>query len=89
MSTYAYLTNGHGSYEITLELRDGDDQVQWSWNAPKPILLESPLVRHQFTLYDIVLQFPEPGRYDLLLLANGTEVARHVLHVHLRHPEQR
>jgi hypothetical protein len=89
MSTYAYLTNGHGSYGLTLEMRDSEDQVQWTWKSPKPIQLESPLVRHQFALYDLVLNFPEPGRYDLLLLADGTELARHVLHVHMRHPEQR
>jgi hypothetical protein len=87
LSIYAALTCGHGSYALTLQLRDGDDQPQWAWDCPKPIRLDNPLVQHQFTLYDVVLEFPRPGRYDLVLLANGSEVARHALHV--RAPDQR
>jgi hypothetical protein len=81
LSIYAHLTCGHGSYALTLQLRDGDDQQLWVWDCPKPIRLDNPLVQHRFTLYDAVLEFPEPGRYDLVMLANGAEVARHALHV--------
>jgi hypothetical protein len=85
MSVYAYLTCGHGVYALALQLRDSEDQVQWAWGTPQPIRLENPLMREQFTLYDAVLPFPEPGRYDLVLLANGAELARHALHVRQSH----
>jgi hypothetical protein len=81
MSIYAYLTCGHGTYALALQLRDSDDEVRWSWDCPEPIQLENPLERHEFTLYDAVVPFPQPGRYDLMFLANGEELARHVLHV--------
>jgi hypothetical protein len=81
LSIYAHLTGGHGSYAITLQLRDCDDTQVWVWDCPKPIRLDDPLAQHRFTLYDAVLEFPEPGRYDLVMLANGAEVARHALHL--------
>ena len=80
MSIYAHLTCGHGSYAIALQLRNGADEVLWAWDCPRAIRLESPLAQHRFTLYDAVLKFPEPGRYDLVMFANGAELARHALH---------
>jgi hypothetical protein len=80
MSIYAHLTCGHGAYAIALQLRNGDDQTVWAWDCPQPIRLEDPLAQHRFTLYDAVMTFPEPGRYDLVMLTNGAELARHALH---------
>jgi hypothetical protein len=80
MSIYAHLTCGHGTYALRLELRNGDDQVLWAWDCPQAIRLDNPLAQHRFTLYDAVLEFPEPGKYDLVMLANGAELARHALH---------
>ncbi len=80
MSIYAHLTCGHGDYAVALQLRDGDDEVVWAWNCPQPIRLDSPLEQHRFTLYDVVLEFPTASRYDLVMFANGAELARHALH---------
>jgi hypothetical protein len=80
-SIYANLTCGHGDYELALRLHDTEDRLLWEWLSPEPITLATPLEQHEFTLYDAILEFPEPGRYDLLLLANGEELSRHALHV--------
>jgi hypothetical protein len=80
MSIYADLTCGHGAYAMTLQLLDDADDELWRWDWPQTIRLENPLVYHLLTLYDAVLELPEPGRYDLVLLANGSELARHALY---------
>jgi hypothetical protein len=80
LSIYAHLTCGHGAYSLTLRLLDGDDEVLWGWDCPQVIRLEGPLAQHRFTLYDAVMELPGPGRYDLVLFANGSELARHALH---------
>jgi len=81
LSIFAQLTCGHGDYDLVLQLWDTEDCVLWEWQCPKPIRLLSPLVPHRFTLDDALLEFPRPGRYDLLLLANGEAVARHALQI--------
>jgi hypothetical protein len=88
MSIYAHLTCGHGSYALALQLRDAGDRATWLWDCPKPILLDNPLSQHRFTLHDARITFPEPGRYDLVLLTNGEEVARHALHARLLEPRR-
>ena len=79
MSIYAHLTCGHGAYAIVLQLQNADDQVLWSWDCPEPICLDNPLAQHRFTLHDAIMEFPEPGRYALVMVANGAELARHAL----------
>jgi hypothetical protein len=80
LSVYAHLTCGHGSYEVALQLRDAEEEAIWEWTCPAPIELANPLDQHRLTLRDAILGFPKPGRYDLLLLADGQELARHALH---------
>ncbi len=87
LSVYAHLTCGHGEYDMALQLWDTEDRALWQWQSPTPIRLSSPLDQHRFSLYDAVLKFPAAGRYDLQLLANGQEVARHALHI-MRAPGQ-
>jgi len=82
LSVYAHLTGGHGVYQMALELRDGDDQVAWRWQAPVPLRYDEPLRSHRLVLYDAILHIPGPGRYDLVLLANGEDLAHHALEVH-------
>jgi hypothetical protein len=38
-----------------------------------------PLLSERLALSDIVINFPRPGRYNLVILANGDELAQHVL----------
>jgi hypothetical protein len=65
-------------------LRDDDLEVVWSWQWPEPLRHQDPLEPHHVILHGAVLEFPRPGRYDLLLLADGEEVARHGLQVRQR-----
>jgi hypothetical protein len=81
VSIYAHLTNGHGDYELSLQLRDADESVRWEWLCPEPIPLPDPLRYHRFTLYDVILEFAEPGRHSLVMFANGQESARHALNI--------
>jgi hypothetical protein len=81
LSLYADLCGGHGAYELALELRDEDLETVWGWRWPEPIRHGNPLEPHHVILHDAVLKFPRPGRYDLVLLANGEDVAHHGLEV--------
>jgi hypothetical protein len=81
LAVYVHLTGGHGAYELQLQLRDGEERPLWGWRAPRSIRLADPLAQQRVTLYDAVLGFPRPGRYFLVLLANGEELARHALQV--------
>jgi hypothetical protein len=58
-----------------------DLEAVWGWRRPEPIRHGSPLEPYPGILHDLVLEFPRPGRYDLVLLANGADVAHHGLQV--------
>ncbi len=52
----------------------GEDSVR----RPYPEAKQRELTRDEKERLP-VLKFPRPGRYDLILLANGEELARHML----------
>lgn len=79
LSLYADLCGGHGTYGLALELRDEGLEAVWGWRWPEPIHHPDPLLPYHVILHDAVLEFPRPGRYQLVLLANGAEVAHHTL----------
>ncbi len=81
LAIFTHLTDGHGRYELDLEVRDADDNSIWRWHVPDPLVLENPFRSHHFTVRNIRPQVPRPGRYHVVLLANGDEVARHALQV--------
>jgi hypothetical protein len=84
LSLYADLCGGHGTYQLALESRDEDLEAVWKWQWPEPTRYEDPLYPRHVILHDAVLEFPRPGRYDLVLLANGEDVSHHGLEVVLR-----
>jgi len=86
LSLYADLCDCHGTYELGLELRDQELETVWGWRWAEPIRHTNPLEPYHVILHDAVLEFPGPGRYDLVLLANGEEVAHHTLVVGHRPP---
>jgi hypothetical protein len=75
LSLYADLCGGHGAYELAPEPRDEELETVWGWRWPELICHGNPLEPHHVILHDLVLSFPRPGRYDLVLLANGEDVA--------------
>jgi len=72
---FARVASTHGDYRIQVQLQNVGGDVVWQggpqedWSMPNPM-----------GTYDLKLQllpvFPCPSKYDLVLLANGDEVAR-------------
>jgi hypothetical protein len=84
LSLYADLCGGHGTYQFALELRNQDLETVWACQYSQPIRQDDPLAPHKVILHDLVLEFPSAGRYDLVLLANGEDVAQLTLQIVLR-----
>jgi hypothetical protein len=76
-SVYAHLTAARGRYAMSLHLEDPEGRLVWGWDLPNPVEEANPLLSHRIALYDLVVEFPRPGRYNLLILANGDELAQH------------
>ncbi len=79
VSLYIRLTGAHGTYRIGLQLRDPSGGLLGEGSGPQPLQQEDPLMPCQICWRDLVLQFPQPGRYDLILLANDEDLAHHSL----------
>ena len=76
VSVYVHLSGGHGSYRMTLLLRDSGDMVVSKWDLPVSIDLPDPLRPRQIGLYDFPLEINQPGKYEMVLLANGEQTAQ-------------
>lgn len=75
VSVYVQITSGHGQYELELALLDIDEEVVWNWR-PGSVQHPDPLSPHELAFYELLLKIPAPGKYAMLLLANGQEIAR-------------
>lgn len=78
-SVYAHLTDARGRYEIGLALIDSDGMLVWRWPRTAVVEEPDPLMPHRLMLRHIRVAFPQSGRYDLILLANGQPLAQHAL----------
>jgi hypothetical protein len=78
---YVEFTNGHGDYLSRIELHNVDGQYLAHREHEKPFSAPDPLRVHVLA-EELRVGVPVPGRYDLLLLMNGEEVARRQLHVY-------
>jgi hypothetical protein len=81
LAVYAQFADLHGDHQFELQLHDPEGEIIWEWSAPDPVAHTDPLTPHRIAWYELVLPFPLPGRYALVLLANRAEVARHALQV--------
>jgi hypothetical protein len=79
VAVYGDLSDVRGEYTPALQLVDSDGEAIWSERAPRPMELVNPLGHHHFVFYDLRIRVPRPGRYDLLLMADKMEIARHGL----------
>lgn len=79
LSVWAEFTGGHGRYQPRLCLLDTAEEVVWGWNAPEPLEHNDPLLPHQVTFYDLMIGVPQLGRYRLVLLFNGEELAQRTM----------
>jgi hypothetical protein len=74
---YAVISSAHGHYELSLALQDADGETIWNWQPPGGVSQPNPLRPHELGFYDLLLPLPQPGKYELALLATGQPIARH------------
>jgi hypothetical protein len=77
---YLQLRGGHGRYALDLSLRDGEGDSVWRI-PPCEIDHPEPIFPHTVDLHDLPLDVPQPGRYDLVVSANGQEIGAQPLWV--------
>ena len=84
VTLYIRLTGAHGSYRLSLQLYDPDGHLVGECQGPEALHQDDPLMPCQICWRDLVLQFPKPGRHDLILLANGEDLSHHSLDLALK-----
>jgi hypothetical protein len=81
-SVFARWTNAHGSYSIELQLRELDGDLLSSCKMNVPFETHDPLQIWMIPLHHLPIKIPRPGKFEVALLANGTEVASDTLLAH-------
>jgi hypothetical protein len=87
LAVYARWTNAHGSYAIEVQLRNLDGDLLSGCKMEVPFEATDPLQIWTIPLHRLPIQIPTPGKYDVLMLANGKAVAIDTLIAHLTRPE--
>jgi hypothetical protein len=82
LSVFARWSNAHGAYTIEVQLRSLDGDVLWRQEMERPFEAHDPLQIWIVTLPHLTIPIPEPGKYEMVMLANGQEVASDVLLAH-------
>jgi hypothetical protein len=78
-AVYAHLTELKGKYQLELRFEDSEGEILWAVRADPPVKHEDPLMPHRFAFRDLKVRVGAPGRYDLLLVSEDVEIARHPL----------
>jgi hypothetical protein len=86
LSVFARWTNAHGEYAITVQLRNLEGDVLWQQEMERPFETSDPLQVWLLTLGHLAIPIPKSGKYDVVLLANGHEVAADALLAHRVQP---
>jgi hypothetical protein len=83
VSIYGQLSEVRGDYSPELRIWGSDGEILWNYRAPAPMTSpdNDPLRQFRFIIRDLAIPFPSPGRYDLLLMSQGTEIARYPLRI--------
>jgi hypothetical protein len=85
LGMFARCTSAHGDYRIEVQLQTPEGEIVWRDGPPQPWKLANPLEMYDLKLnFNVV--FPGVGVYDIVLVANGEEVARQTFHAHLKQP---
>jgi hypothetical protein len=82
LSVFARWSNAHGAYAVEVQLRSLDGDVLWRQEMECPFEARDPLQVWIVPLPHLSIRIPEPGKYEVVLLANGQEVASDVLLAH-------
>ena len=51
----------------------------WDWDWPEPHHIPDPIEPFRLVMYGLIIEFPREGRFDLVLTADGEDIARHAL----------
>ncbi len=86
MSIFARWSNSHGAYDIEVQLRDLEGEILWRHLISPPFETRDPLQIWVLNLGHLPFHIPQPGKFEVFLLANGHEVASDVLIAHLVTP---
>jgi len=81
-SVFARWTNAHGSYAIEVQLKSLEGEVLSSCKMEAPFEVHDPLQIWMIPLHHLPMQIPAPGKYEVVMLANGSEVASDTLLAH-------
>jgi hypothetical protein len=75
LAVYAHVTGCHGTYPLTFELRAADGDAVWRWQPADPLDQSDPLTPTQLAFQAVTIEVPQAGRYDLVLVAGGDDIA--------------
>jgi hypothetical protein len=84
LAVFARWSNAHGSYSVEVQLRSLEGDVLWQHTMDDPFKAHDPLQIWIVPLYHLEMTIPRPGKYEVVLLASGTEVASDTLLAHLK-----
>ncbi len=76
LAVFALWTNAHGAYLPEVQLRDLAGAVIWRQTYSPPMEVTDPLDIRVLTIPSCRLAFPNPGKYEVVLMANGDDVVR-------------
>ena len=76
LSFFAQSTSMQGAYILELQLQDMDANVLWRHTFEPPWEHHDPLKIAYLSLQNLGIYFPKPGKFDVVLVANGEEIAR-------------
>jgi hypothetical protein len=82
VSVFARWSNAHGDYAVEVQLRSLDGDVLWRQRMEHSFEAHDPLQVWTVALPHLTISIPEPGKYEVVLLANGLEVASDVFLAH-------
>ena len=84
MSVYARLSSVQGVYQLEVQLQDLEGKTLWQQDFGPLLRSDDPLQIGVLDLQHLQVVFPKPGKYELVLLANGEEIVRDVFLANLR-----
>jgi hypothetical protein len=83
VSVFARWTAVNGAYRLEIQVQDlADGSLVCRQVLADPLEDHDPLRVVLLTLHHIRLEFPRPGKYDVIILANDEEVVRDVFYAH-------
>jgi hypothetical protein len=83
LEVFTRWTSAHGKYRVTLRLQDLTGNMVSQMVLPPESDIPNPLQAFDLILGHCHLEFPEPGKYDLVMLANDEEITRDAFYAYL------